>query len=71
MRASNDGEVTAVIARAAPGDTIMLAAGFYEGGWTLRAGAPGKPITLRAERAGRVFVGHVDTLSGLDQVDGP
>lgn len=44
---SNDEEVLSAIADAAQGDTLTLKAGFYRGDWKLKAGAAGKPITLR------------------------
>lgn len=65
---SDQGIINA-LANAQPGDTITLKPGFYRGGWTLKPGEPGKPITLRAERAGRVFVGSLDTITGFEPVE--
>jgi len=58
------------IAKAMPGDVITVKPGFYKGGWTLKPGTPDKPITLKAERAGRVFVGEVETHVGFEPVPG-
>ena len=63
-------EVVAAIGKAKPGDTIVVRTGFYKGGWTLKPGEPGKPITLKAERAGRVFIGQLDIVAGLTPVPG-
>src|SRR5262245_8445824 len=68
--AANDQEVMAAIEKSKPGDTILVKSGFYKGGWTLKPGEPGKPITLKAERAGRVFVGSLDIIVGLGPVPG-
>ncbi|MCE9606091.1 MAG: right-handed parallel beta-helix repeat-containing protein [Planctomycetia bacterium] len=58
------------LARSVPGDTIVVKPGFYRGGWKLKAGLPDKPITLKAERAGRVFIGSVETHVGFEPVAG-
>src|SRR3990172_4101818 len=67
---ASDQEVVDAIAKAKPGDTIIVKPGFYKGGWTLKPGEPGKPITLRAERAGRVFIGSLDIIPALTPVAG-
>ena len=67
---SNDEEVLSAIADAAPGDTLTLKAGFYRGDWKLKAGAAGKPITLRAERPGRVIVSSLEVIGGFKPVAG-
>lgn len=63
-------EVLSAIARSKPGDTILIKAGFYQGGWTMKPGEPGKPITLKAERPGRVFIGTLEVLSDFQPVPG-
>ncbi|MGA2619589.1 MAG: right-handed parallel beta-helix repeat-containing protein [Thermoguttaceae bacterium] len=75
---NNDGLTTAhalksvmlALLRAAPGSTVTLLAGRYEGGWVMKPGEAGKPTTLRAERAGRVFVGSSEIFSGFKPVPG-
>ncbi|MBI4026173.1 MAG: right-handed parallel beta-helix repeat-containing protein [Verrucomicrobia bacterium] len=67
---ANDSEVAAAIEKAQPGDVIVLKAGRYKGGWTLKPGQPGKLITLRAERPNRVLVGAASFLTGLQPVAG-
>ena len=62
--------VAAAVRCAVPGSTITLLPGRYEGGWTLKPGGPRRPIALRAERAGRVLVGSIDTITGLRPVAG-
>jgi len=63
-------EVLDALSRSRPGDTVVVKAGSYQGGWTLKPGEPGKPITLRAERPGRVFLGALEFLSGFEPVPG-
>jgi hypothetical protein len=58
------------LARAVPGDVIVVKPGFYRGGWTMKPGTADKPITLKAERAGRVFIGDVETHVGFEPVPG-
>lgn len=58
------------IARARPGDTILVKPGFYKGGWTLKPGEPGKPITLKADPPGRVFIGALEILRGFEPIPG-
>jgi hypothetical protein len=65
---ASEREVLNALSRARPGETIVVKAGFYKGGWTLKPGEPGKPITLRAERPGRVFVGALEFLGGFEPV---
>jgi len=67
---SSDQEVTDALAKAQPGDALVLRTGFYKGGWALKPGAPDKPITFRAEGPGRAFVGSLDTITGFDPVKG-
>lgn len=62
--------VVEALARSVPGDVITVEPGFYRGGWTMKPGAPGKPITLKAARAGRVFIGEVETIVGFEPVAG-
>jgi hypothetical protein len=50
--------IQAAVDRAEPGTTITLLPGWYEGGTRLKPGEPGRPITLRGERRGRVFIGQ-------------
>ena len=70
IRVTADGNVAAAIAEAKPGDTIVLADGHYKGQWRLPAGKPGAPVTLKAGRPGRVFVGAVDFVHGFQPVEG-
>lgn len=69
IRVAPGGNVKAIIASAHPGDTIILAAGQYRGEWKVPDGKPGKPVTLRAERPGRVFVGRPPLVRGFKRVD--
>lgn len=57
--------VIEAIERAKPGETILVPVGFYQGGWKLKSGTPEKPIALKAERTGRVFIGSLDTQFGF------
>jgi len=63
-------KVLDAIASAQPGDTISVPTGFYRGGWKLKPGLPGKPITLEAARAGRVFIGSLETHIGFTAIPG-
>ena len=73
---SNDGlsmdkpfkTVRAATLWACPGSTITLLPGVYPGGIGLKAGLKGKPVTLRARRAGSVFIGATSPLSGFAKV---
>ncbi|MDW8103699.1 MAG: right-handed parallel beta-helix repeat-containing protein [Armatimonadota bacterium] len=55
VRVRNSAELRQALQRAKPGDTVLLAAGEYEGGIYLENlhGQPGKPIVLAAEDPGR------------------
>src|SRR5262245_34471360 len=63
-------EVLNAIARSKPGDTIVIKPGCYQGGWAMKPGEPGKPITLKAERPGRVIIGTLEVLSDFQPVPG-
>jgi parallel beta-helix repeat protein len=75
---SNDGAsperafkaVRAALLWACPGSTITLLPGFYPGDITLKAGLKEKPITLRAQRKGRVFIGATTPVAGFERVAG-
>ncbi len=58
------------IGMAAPGDSITLLPGWYEGGIRLKPGEKGRPITVRASRKGRVFLGKPSVLKGFQKAEG-
>lgn len=59
------------IERASPGTIVTLLPGWHTGGVALKAGQPGKPITVRGERRGRVFIGEpAAVLTGWQRADG-
>ncbi|MBC8445662.1 MAG: DUF1565 domain-containing protein [Chloroflexi bacterium] len=62
--------IKAAMLRAKPGSTITLLPGWYEGGIVLPPGTEGRPLTLRAERRGRVFIGRPRILSGFQRAEG-
>ena len=62
--------VTKAVESAAPGDTITLLPGWHEGGIRLKPGTKGRPITLRASRKGRVFLGRPSVLTGFKRFEG-
>lgn len=64
---SNAAEVEQAVARAEPGDVLTLLPGIYRFGQSVylsRAGRPGAPIMLRAQRAGKVTI-EFDTTQGF------
>ena len=64
------GTVQRAVFDAVPGSIITLLPGVYPGNITLKPGTPEKPITLRAARAGRVFLGSASAVTGLQLVKG-
>src|SRR5262245_416035 len=68
--ASTDEAVQTALDASAPGDTVVVAPGFFKGGWKIKAGVKDQPITLKAERAGRVFIGSLSFVSGFEKVPG-
>ena len=75
---SNDGaspdkafkSVRAALLWACPGSTITLLPGFYPGDIVLKPGQKDKPITLRAQHKGRVFLGATTPLAGFEKAPG-
>lgn len=62
--------IAAALRRVQPGGTVLLAPGTYEGGVVLPPGKPGQPITLRAEKPGRTFIGRPPLLSNFKPAGG-
>ncbi|MDN5861236.1 MAG: right-handed parallel beta-helix repeat-containing protein, partial [Pseudonocardia sp.] len=49
IRVAQGGSISAALAKAEPGDTVLIAGGTYPGGLDVSVdGAPGKPITIQA-----------------------
>lgn len=65
-----DREIQEALDRAKPGDVVVVKPGFYQGGWTMKPGQPGQPITLKSERPGRAFLGSLNIISGLKPLPG-
>lgn len=71
IRVAKGGSISAAVAKAKPGDTVLIPGGTYSGGLDVPVnGAPGKPVTIQAVPGEKVTITGGGGGNGLVSLDG-